>query len=338
MLGLLAAVVPIGTLVATAAISTGTRDHRALLRNAAWCGALTAGLAAPLFWLEADGGLAFVAFLIAGGMFAVSIPTNQVIGMRLSRDTRASAMGIAVGVLMGSQAVGAAVGGLAASVVGPAHAIAGALSAATVLGVWAAATTPTEAKHMLRQRRPVRTGERAVVDLAAIDTSQPPAGVVVNLGGPAPVSTTMRPAPRPSRLLLLPAAALVLTVGLAACGDDDDPVSAGGDDTTTTAAAPAGDGYGTPGGGDTGGEAGESVVVAKDFSLTDLTVAPGAEFTLDNQGEAPHTLTADDGEFDSGSVAAGSQSDPLTSPDEAGEYGFHCEIHDGMKATLTVEG
>ena len=87
----------------------------ALLRNAAWCGAVTSAAAAPLFWLEASGAFAFVAFAIAGGMFAVSIPTNTVIGMRLSRDTRASAMGIAVGVLMGSQALGAALGGLVAS-------------------------------------------------------------------------------------------------------------------------------------------------------------------------------------------------------------------------------
>src|SRR5687767_10564299 len=36
-LGLLAAAVPIGTLLGTVAISSGTRDHHTLLRNAAWC-------------------------------------------------------------------------------------------------------------------------------------------------------------------------------------------------------------------------------------------------------------------------------------------------------------
>ena len=44
---------------------------------------------------------------------------DVVIGTRLLRETRASAMGIAVGVLMGSQALGAALGGVAASAVGP---------------------------------------------------------------------------------------------------------------------------------------------------------------------------------------------------------------------------
>ena len=126
--------------------------------------------------------------------------------------------------------------------------------------------------------------------------------------------------PRPLGRALASVAVALLVVGGAACGDDDD--DAGG---TTTAAD--------------GGEAsGDSVVVAEDFSLTDLSVEAGAAFTLDNQGEAPHTLTADDDSFDSGEVAAGSQSDPLTAPDEPGSYPFHCEIHPAMTATLTVEG
>lgn len=176
-LGLLAAAVPVGALLATAAISTGTRDHHVLLRNAAWCATLTAALAAPLFWFEASGAMAFLAFTVAGGIFAVSIPTNIVIGMRLGRDTRASAMGIAVGLLMGSQALGAAVGGFAASVVGPPRAIAGALTAAVAFGLWSALTTPTEAKHLMRQGRRAPAGGRAVVDLVALEAEQPPVSV-----------------------------------------------------------------------------------------------------------------------------------------------------------------
>ena len=129
-------------------IAGGRRDHHSLLRTAAWCGVVTSALAAPLFWFEASGALAFLAFAISGGMFAVSIPTNAVIGLRLSRDTRASAMGIAVGVLMGSQALGAALGGIAASVVGSPRAIGGALAAAAVFSLWAVVTTPADAKHL----------------------------------------------------------------------------------------------------------------------------------------------------------------------------------------------
>lgn len=172
MLGVLAASVPIGTLVGTAVISNGTRDHRTLLRNAAWCATVTAALAAPLFWLEVGGAGAFLAFVLAGGMFAVSIPTNTVIGMRLPRDARASAMGIAVGALMGSQALGAAIGGVGASAVGAGRAIAVALTFAAAFGVWSVVTTPVDAKHLLRTRRrpePVR-----VIDLDALERSAPP--------------------------------------------------------------------------------------------------------------------------------------------------------------------
>ena len=177
-LGLLAAAVPVGTLLGTAAIAAGVRDHHRLLRNAAWCGVVTAAAAAPLFWLEASGPYAFVAFAIAGGMFAVSIPTNTVIGTRLSRDTRASAMGIAVGVLMGSQALGAAVGGIAASQTSTPQAIAAALALAAVFCLWSAASTPHDAKHLRRVARAPRVAaEQTVVDLVSLEADRPPARV-----------------------------------------------------------------------------------------------------------------------------------------------------------------
>jgi len=195
VLGVLAASIPIGTLIATAIIATGSRDHHTLLRNAGWCALITSLLSAPMFWFGASGPFAFLAFGVAGGMFAVSIPTNTVIGMRLHRDSRASAMGIAVGVLMGSQALGAALGGVAANIVGPPRAIGGALALCALFGLWSVVTTPTEAKHLLRRWRPstadrpamghalveravVDRPERSVVDLVALEADQPPAGVM----------------------------------------------------------------------------------------------------------------------------------------------------------------
>jgi predicted MFS family arabinose efflux permease len=177
-LGLLAAAVPVGTLLGTAAIAAGVRDHHRLLRNAAWCGVVTSAAAAPLFWLEASGPYAFIAFAIAGGMFAVSIPTNTVIGTRLSRDTRASAMGIAVGVLMGSQALGAAIGGVTASQAGTPQAIAAALALAAVFCLWSAASTPHDAKHLRRPPRAARPADHeTVVDLVSLEADRPPAPV-----------------------------------------------------------------------------------------------------------------------------------------------------------------
>ena len=177
-LGLLAAAVPVGTLIGTAAIAAGVRDHHRLLRNAAWCGVVTSAAAAPLFWLEASGPYAFIAFAIAGGMFAVSIPTNTVIGTRLTRDSRASAMGIAVGVLMGCQALGAAVGGIAASRAGTPQAIAAALVVATAFCLWSAASTPHEAKHLRRPLRAPRTvPQERVVDLVSLEADRPHAPI-----------------------------------------------------------------------------------------------------------------------------------------------------------------
>ena len=188
LLGLLAASIPVGTLVATAIIAGGRRDHHSLLRTAAWCGAVTSAAAAPLFWFEASGGLAFVAFALSGGMFAVSIPTNTVIGLRLSRDTRASAMGIAVGVLMGSQALGAAVGGIVASVVGPPRAIGGALVIAAAYSLWAVATTPLDAKHFAVRRRPAPVA--AIVEPVAV--AEPvPAPVPTPAPNGTPVADTV---------------------------------------------------------------------------------------------------------------------------------------------------
>lgn len=77
-------------------------------------------------------------------------------------------------------------------------------------------------------------------------------------------------------------------------------------------------------------------MVAKDFSLTSITVAPGAEVTFENEGQAKHTMTADDGAFDAGEVAPGSSA-KVTAPSDPGEYGFHCEIHPSMTGTLTVK-
>jgi MFS family permease len=176
-LGLLAAMVPIGTLIGTAVIAR-SNDHHTLLRSAGLCTAATAAVSAPLYWFEVGGAGAFLAFVISGGMFAVSIPTNVVIGTRLSRSTRASAMGIAVGILMGSQAIGAALGGVAASVVGPPRAISGALALAAGFGLWAAVTTPVEAKHLAGRRRGgsdrvIQVGEPdVVVDLTVLESER----------------------------------------------------------------------------------------------------------------------------------------------------------------------
>jgi plastocyanin len=155
-------------------------------------------------------------------------------------------------------------------------------------------------------------------------------------GGSVSIGMATRSAlTRPARRWRAIGISLVLLMGLAACGDDDGDVDAA-DATSSSASGGArtDDAYGDRSGGD---DVTGSGVVAKDFAFTDATVAAGAEVTFENQDDAPHTLTADEGAFDTGDVAGGS-SGSITAPSEPGEYAFHCEIHSSMTGTLTVEG
>jgi plastocyanin len=156
-----------------------------------------------------------------------------------------------------------------------------------------------------------------------------------------------RPARTRSRMAVGLAAALLLALGLAACSDDNGgDVTAGSSGTTATTAASAGgsstttapasgDGY-SPGGGGGGATEG-TTIVAKDFSLTSISAAPGAEIEVENEGAQTHTVTADDASFDTDRVEPGAKA-TFTAPTEPGAYKYHCEIHPAMTGTLTVEG
>jgi plastocyanin len=110
------------------------------------------------------------------------------------------------------------------------------------------------------------------------------------------------------------AIALLLPLGLAACGDDS------GSSATKS---------------DSSSKSEEVSIVAKDFSLTSVTAKPGEEVYVDNQGGSTHTVTADDGAFDTGNVEAGKQAE-FDAPKEPGTYAYHCTIHSNMTGTLTV--
>lgn len=72
------------------------------------------------------------------------------------------------------------------------------------------------------------------------------------------------------------------------------------------------------------------------FSTID-PVAPGAEIAVANLDGAQHTLTADDGSFNTGGLDGGATL-AITAPDAAGTYTFICNIHPTMTGSLTVEG
>jgi plastocyanin len=67
-----------------------------------------------------------------------------------------------------------------------------------------------------------------------------------------------------------------------------------------------------------------------------LTVNVGDKVTWKNNGEDVHTVTSDDGSFDSGDIKAGaSWSYTFTTP---GTYTYYCAPHTWMAATVVVNG
>jgi plastocyanin len=70
------------------------------------------------------------------------------------------------------------------------------------------------------------------------------------------------------------------------------------------------------------------------FDAASMQVPVGARVTWTNRGKAPHTVTASDGSFDSGTLPAGARFE--TTFAAAGEFAYACAIHPDMIATVTV--
>ena len=81
------------------------------------------------------------------------------------------------------------------------------------------------------------------------------------------------------------------------------------------------------------------------FDPDELAVAAGTTLLVANVGGKPHTLTADDGSFDTGVVDPGAEggrfagSNASVTLNKAGTFKFHCEVHPAvMKGVVTVTG
>lgn len=124
-IGVLAAAVPAGTILATTLVRR-RGEHEDLLRTSA----LVVGLGAigGILWflIEPPNMFAAAGFFSIGIAFAMVIPAYAVVGTRLPEEMRATAFGLLQGMLLGSQALASIVGGaLAIAVgVGPASALA----------------------------------------------------------------------------------------------------------------------------------------------------------------------------------------------------------------------
>jgi plastocyanin len=82
-------------------------------------------------------------------------------------------------------------------------------------------------------------------------------------------------------------------------------------------------------------------VVDDSFVPAQITVDAGTTITWSNSGQNPHTVTADDGSFGSGTLQAG---DAFSSAfATAGTFAYHCTIHGGpggvgMSGVVVVRG
>jgi len=65
------------------------------------------------------------------------------------------------------------------------------------------------------------------------------------------------------------------------------------------------------------------------------TAAPGSTLTVTNLDSAPHSVTADDGSFDSG-VLDQNGAATFTLPNESGSYSFFCIVHPSMTGEMTI--
>ncbi len=114
----------------------------------------------------------------------------------------------------------------------------------------------------------------------------------------------------------------------------------------TACAAPATTGPTTPAAGSPGASArppatpAPSAVAAKivDFGFTPatLTVTVGTTVTWTNTGQVDHTVTANGGVFDSGTLSPGASFSFTFKV--AGAFAYHCAIHPFMTGTVIVKG
>jgi len=81
------------------------------------------------------------------------------------------------------------------------------------------------------------------------------------------------------------------------------------------------------------------------FDPPNLEVQAGSTVLFANVGGKPHTLTADDGSFDTGVVAPGAEGGRFAGTNatitlsKPGRFPFHCEVHPAaMRGVLTVAG
>jgi plastocyanin len=142
---------------------------------------------------------------------------------------------------------------------------------------------------------------------------------------------------RMAKLGALACAVAALALVATGCGDDDDESANGGGEATvtetetseeTTEQADSG------GGGTTAPRAEKVEIVDFEYEPDPVTVAVGGKVTWLNQDSAPHTATAEDESFDTGTLDEGKLGSATFK--EAGSFSYICTIHPMMEGTVEV--
>ncbi len=137
---------------------------------------------------------------------------------------------------------------------------------------------------------------------------------------------------------LLAAALVALSLGLVACGDGGSDSTTSGAETTPPASEEAmEDTEPTESEPAPSGEASKSEkvdIVEFTYQPDPVVVAVGGKVIWQNQDTAPHTATADDGSFDTGTIEKGKIGSETFK--KAGTFTYFCEIHPTMHGTVEV--
>ena len=142
------------------------------------------------------------------------------------------------------------------------------------------------------------------------------------------------------RLLVPLIAAIVLVLGFGTFAVAQDATPPGGNEAKDCA------GMATPGASPTAAEteeamasptAGEGCEVRIEnfaFSPATIQISVGDTVTWENYDDAPHTVTGDNNEFDSGNLPKGQKFTHTFTT--AGTIKYHCNIHSNMHGTIIV--
>jgi len=143
---------------------------------------------------------------------------------------------------------------------------------------------------------------------------------------------------RTSTSAMLATLPCVTILSAAACGGSDtgqQPAATTPAATTTTTYEPTSAPTAAP----PPAQAGPPTITIFDFvfnEFNDVVVSPGAQVTVTNTDEDPHTVTSyTPGAFDI-DIAAKSEA-TFTAPSQPGSYPFHCGNHTSMHGTLIVQ-